>query len=206
MFRFDNTYARLPEKFYARVAPAKVPKPELIKWNTELAGQLGAQAESPPDVELAEVFTGQKLLPGSEPIALVYAGHQFGHFVHQLGDGRALLMGEVVDPSGRRHDIQLKGSGRTPFSRGGDGKAPLGPVLREYLVSEALHHLGLSTTRSLGACRRNGIRSRFVLIWLHYGKDIQILRPKTNAAPAIFDGLAPERASRVFLIRCGRAA
>jgi len=153
MFRFDNTYARLPEKFYARVAPAKVPKPELIKWNTELAGQLGAQAESPPDMELAEVFTGQKLLPGSEPIALVYAGHQFGHFVHQLGDGRALLMGEVVDPSGRRHDIQLKGSGRTPFSRGGDGKAPLGPVLREYLVSEALHHLGLSTTRSLAATK-----------------------------------------------------
>jgi hypothetical protein len=124
VFRFDNTYARLPEKFYARVASAKVPKPELIKWNAELARQLGAQAESPPDKELAEVFTGQKLLPGSEPIALVYAGHQFGHFVHQLGDGRALLMGEVVDPSGRRHDIQLKGSGRTPFSRSGDGKAP----------------------------------------------------------------------------------
>lgn len=151
MFRFDNTYARLPEKFYARVTPAKVPKPELIKWNAELARQLGAQAESPPDMELAEVFTGQKLLPGSEPIALVYAGHQFGQFVHQLGDGRALLMGEVVDPAGRRRDIQLKGSGRTPFSRGGDGKAPLGPVLREYLVSEAMHHLGLSTTRSLAA-------------------------------------------------------
>jgi len=153
VFQFDNTYARLPEKFYARVAPAKVPKPELIKWNTELAQQLGAQAESPPERELAEVFTGQKLLPGSEPIALVYAGHQFGHFVHQLGDGRALLMGEVVDPLGRRHDIQLKGSGITPFSRSGDGKAPLGPVLREYLVSEALHHLGLPTTRSLAAAK-----------------------------------------------------
>lgn len=153
MFRFDNTYARLPEEFYARVAPAKVPRPELIKWNTELARQLGAQSESPPDKELAEVFTGQKLLPGSEPIALVYAGHQFGYFVHQLGDGRALLLGEVVDPSGRRHDIQLKGSGRTPFSRNGDGKAPLGPVLREYLVSEGLHHLGLSTTRSLAAAQ-----------------------------------------------------
>jgi serine/tyrosine/threonine adenylyltransferase len=153
MFQFDNTYARLPEKFYARVAPAKAPKPELISWNTDLARQLGAQAESLTDRELAEVFTGQKLLPGSEPIALVYAGHQFGYFVHQLGDGRALLMGEVVDPSGRRHDIQLKGSGRTPFSRSGDGKAPLGPVLREYLVSEALHHLGLPTTRPLAAAK-----------------------------------------------------
>lgn len=157
MFQFDNTYARLPEGFYARVAPAKIPKPELIKWNAELARQLGAQAESLPDRELAEIFTGQKLLPGSEPIALVYAGHQFGHFVHQLGDGRALLMGEIVDPSGRRHDIQLKGSGRTPFSRSGDGKAPLGPVLREYLVSEALHHLGLPTTRSLAAAKTGGL-------------------------------------------------
>ncbi|MDY0042373.1 MAG: protein adenylyltransferase SelO family protein, partial [Desulforhabdus sp.] len=143
MFRFDNTYARLPEKFYARVKPAKVPKPELIKWNPELARELGAQQEPLSDRELAEVFTGQALLPGSEPIALAYAGHQFGQFVQQLGDGRALLLGEVVDPSGRRRDIQLKGSGRTPFSRNGDGKAPLGPVLREYLVSEALHHLGL---------------------------------------------------------------
>lgn len=153
MFKLDNTYARLPEEFYARVAPAKVPKPELIKWNTDLARNLGAQTESLTDKELAQIFTGQKLLPGSEPIALVYAGHQFGQFVHQLGDGRALLLGEVVDPSGQRHDMQLKGSGRTPFSRSGDGKAPLGPVLREYLVSEALHHLGLPTTRSLAAVK-----------------------------------------------------
>ncbi|MFP5213120.1 MAG: protein adenylyltransferase SelO [Acidobacteriota bacterium] len=153
MFRFDNTYSRLPEQFYARVTPASVPEPELIKWNTDLARQLGAQAEPPADGELAALFTGQKLLPGSEPIALAYAGHQFGHFVPRLGDGRALLLGEVVAPSGRRYDIQLKGSGRTPFSRGGDGKAPLGPVLREYLVSEAMHHLGLPTTRSLAAAR-----------------------------------------------------
>ncbi len=151
MFRFDNTYARLPEKFYARVAPARVSKPELIKWNEELAQQLGVQGERPPDRELAEIFTGQKLLPGSEPIALAYAGHQFGQFVPQLGDGRALLLGEVVNPSGRRYDLQLKGSGITPFSRSGDGKAPLGPVLREYIVSEALHHLGVPTTRSLAA-------------------------------------------------------
>lgn len=153
MFKLENTYARLPQEFYARVAPAKVPKPELIKWNSDLARQLGAQTESVTDKELAQIFTGQELLPGSEPIALAYAGHQFGHFVHQLGDGRALLLGEVVDPSGQRHDIQLKGSGRTPFSRDGDGKAPLGPVLREYLVSEGLHHLGLPTTRSLAAVK-----------------------------------------------------
>ncbi len=151
MFRFDNTYARLPERFYARVTPAAVPKPELIAFNSELARRLGAPAESLPERELASIFTGQKLLPGSEPISLAYAGHQFGQFVHQLGDGRALLLGEVVDLSGRRRDIQLKGSGRTPFSRNGDGKAPLGPVLREYLVSEAMHHLGLPTTRALAA-------------------------------------------------------
>ncbi|MDX9788589.1 MAG: YdiU family protein [Desulfobacterales bacterium] len=153
MISFDNTYSRLPELFYARVAPAKAPKPELIKWNIELARQLGAPLESLTDNELGEIFTGQKLLPGSEPIALAYAGHQFGHFVPQLGDGRALLLGEVLDPSGRRYDIQLKGSGRTPFSRLGDGKAPLGPVLREYLVSEALHTLGLPTTRALAAAK-----------------------------------------------------
>ena len=153
MLEFDNTYARLPEDFYARVAPAKVPKPELIKWNAELAKQLGFQDDSYTKKELADIFTGQKLLPGSEPMALVYAGHQFGNFVPRLGDGRALLLGEILDPSGRRYDIQLKGSGRTPFSRRGDGKAPLGPVLREYLVSEALHHLGLPTTRSLAAAR-----------------------------------------------------
>jgi uncharacterized protein YdiU (UPF0061 family) len=153
MFQFDNTYARLPETFYARVAPAGVPRPELIKWNAELAGQLGAETGDIPDRELAEIFTGQRLLPGSDPIAMAYAGHQFGNFVPRLGDGRALLLGEAVDPSGQRHDVQLKGSGRTPFSRMGDGKAPLGPVLREYLVSEALHHLGLPTTRSLAAVR-----------------------------------------------------
>ncbi len=153
MFQFDNTYARLPEAFYARVSPATVPEPDLIKWNAELAGQLGAETGTLSDRELAEIFTGQRLLPGSDPIAMAYAGHQFGNFVPQLGDGRALLLGEAVDPSGARHDIQLKGSGRTPFSRMGDGKAPLGPVLREYLVSEALHHLGLPTTRSLAAVK-----------------------------------------------------
>lgn len=153
MFNFDNTYSRLPEQFYARVAPAKVPEPALIKWNEDLARELGIQSEQLTDRELAEIFAGRKLLPGSEPIALAYAGHQFGQFVPRLGDGRALLLGEILDPSGKRFDIQLKGSGRTPFSRQGDGKAPLGPVLREYIVSEGLHHLGLPTTRSLAAVR-----------------------------------------------------
>ncbi len=151
MFKFDNTYTRLPEKFFARVAPAGASNPELIKWNPDLARVLGAHPESISQKELAEIFSGQRLLPGSEPIALAYAGHQFGHFVPQLGDGRALLLGEVLDPAGKRHDIQLKGSGRTPFSRGGDGKAPLGPVIREYLVSEGMYHLGLPTTRALAA-------------------------------------------------------
>ncbi len=160
VFQFDNTYARLPEEFFARVAPARVPKPELIAWNAELARQLGARSASLQDGELAEVFTGQKLLPGSEPIALAYAGHQFGQFVHQLGDGRALLLGEVVTPSGQRYDIQLKGTGRTRFSRNGDGKAPLGPVLREYIVSEAMHHLGLPTTRALAAATTGEVVNR----------------------------------------------
>ena len=153
MFNFDNSYSRLPEKFYARVNPATVPDPELIKWNARLAAELGAHDRSFSDARLAEIFSGRKLLPGSEPIALAYAGHQFGQFVPRLGDGRALLLGEILDPAGVRRDIQLKGSGRTPFSRGGDGKAPLGPVLREYLVSEGLHHLGLPTTRSLAAVK-----------------------------------------------------
>ncbi len=153
MIDFDNTYSRLPEKFYARVAPAKVPEPALIKWNDDLAHRLGIRSEGFTEKELAEIFAGRKMLFGSEPIALAYAGHQFGQFVPRLGDGRALLLGEVLDTSGKRFDIQLKGSGRTPFSRQGDGKAPLGPVLREYLVSEGLHRLGLPTTRSLAAVR-----------------------------------------------------
>ncbi|MFP4049558.1 MAG: protein adenylyltransferase SelO family protein, partial [Desulfovermiculus sp.] len=153
MFQFDTTYARLPKAFYARVTPAQVPKPELITLNVDLARQLGAQHTGYSDTQLAEIFSGQHLLPGCDPIAMAYAGHQFGNFVPKLGDGRALLLGEVLDPSGNRFDIQLKGSGRTPFSRSGDGKAPLGPVLREYIVSEALHHLGLPTTRSLSAVK-----------------------------------------------------
>lgn len=153
MFKFDNTYAQLPEKFYARTVPAKASHPELIMFNAELAAEFGVKDHCLADHELAQIFSGQRLLPGSDPIALAYAGHQFGHFVPQLGDGRALLLGEVLKPSGQRFDLQLKGSGQTPFSRGGDGKAPLGPVLREYLVSEGLYHLGLPTTRALAAVK-----------------------------------------------------
>lgn len=153
IFQFDNSYSRLPEDFFAKVIPAKPVKPELIKWNTDLAEALGLKMEFFSDEDIAHFFSGHKLAPGSTPIALTYAGHQFGYFVPRLGDGRAVLLGEVLNPAGQRFDIQLKGAGRTPFSRSGDGKAPLGPVLREYLVSEGLHYLGLPTTRALAAVK-----------------------------------------------------
>ncbi len=148
---FDNTYARLPDRFYARLAPTPVSAPRLVKLNRPLAVELALDSESLASPEGVEILAGNRLAEGSEPIALAYAGHQFGNFVPQLGDGRALLLGEVVDAAGRRRDIQLKGSGRTPFSRNGDGRAALGPVLREYIISEAMHALGIPTTRSLAA-------------------------------------------------------
>jgi uncharacterized protein YdiU (UPF0061 family) len=150
-FPFDNSYARLPERFYARVAPAVAPEPRLIKVNRPLAEELGLDAASLASPAGVEVLSGQRVADGSDPIALAYAGHQFGGFAPQLGDGRAILLGEVVDRNGRRRDIQLKGAGRTRFSRGGDGKAALGPVLREYVVSEAMAALGVPTTRALAA-------------------------------------------------------
>jgi len=148
---FDNSYARLPEGFYQRCEPEPCPEPGLIAFNQTLAEELGFGPHPPGSQVLAEVFSGNRLLPGSQPLALVYAGHQFGHFVPQLGDGRAHLLGEVIDICNHRKDLQLKGSGRTVFSRFGDGRAPLGPVLREYLLSEAMHALGLPTTRALAA-------------------------------------------------------
>lgn len=148
---FDNSYARLPNSFYARVLPTPVPTPRLIKLNRELAEQLGLDADTLASLEGVEVQSGKRVPGGAEPIALAYAGHQFGQFVPQLGDGRAVLLGEVVDRGGVRRDIQLKGSGPTPFSRGGDGRAALGPVLREYIVSEAMAALGIPTTRALAA-------------------------------------------------------
>jgi uncharacterized protein YdiU (UPF0061 family) len=148
---FSNSYARLPEHFFARLAPTPVAKPHLIKFNDALASELGVNTQGLDPDRLAAMFAGNVTLSGAEPIAMVYAGHQFGNFVPQLGDGRAILLGEVLDRNGERRDVQLKGAGRTPFSRRGDGRAALGPVLREYLVSEAMHSLGIPTTRALAA-------------------------------------------------------
>ncbi|MCP5536812.1 MAG: YdiU family protein [Akkermansiaceae bacterium] len=148
---FDNTYARLPERFYVKQEPARVPGAGLVKVNGKLAEQLGIDADWLVSPEGVAMLAGNSLPDGAEPLAQAYAGHQFGGFVPQLGDGRALLLGEVIDTTGQRRDIQLKGSGRTPFSRNGDGKSALGPVIREYIVSEAMHALGVPTTRALGA-------------------------------------------------------
>lgn len=150
-FAFDNSYARLPERFYARLDPTPVAAPRLLKLNHALAAELGLDAAALASPAGVEMLAGNRVAPGSLPIALAYAGHQFGNFVPQLGDGRAVLLGEVIDRHGRRRDLQLKGSGPTPFSRRGDGRAALGPVLREYLVSEAMAALGIATTRSLAA-------------------------------------------------------
>ena len=151
-FPFDNSYARLPDRFFTRTAPSPVREPRLIRLNTDLAIQLGLDPVALLDsTEGAEIFAGNRIPENAEPIATAYAGHQFGSFVPQLGDGRAILLGEVIDRSGIRCDIQLKGPGRTPWSRGGDGRAAIGPVLREYIVSEAMAALGIPTTRSLAA-------------------------------------------------------
>jgi uncharacterized protein YdiU (UPF0061 family) len=150
-FPFQNTYAALPANFFARVAPTPVATPRLIKLNRPLARHLGLDPDMLETPEGAEILSGKTLPAGADPIAMAYAGHQFGQFVPQLGDGRAILLGEVIDKDGVRRDIQLKGSGPTPFSRRGDGRAALGPVLREYVVSEAMAALGIPTTRSLAA-------------------------------------------------------
>jgi uncharacterized protein YdiU (UPF0061 family) len=150
-FAFDNTYARLPEHFYARLDPTPVAAPHIVKINVGLARELGLDADALTSEHGVAVLAGNRVADGAEPIALAYAGHQFAHFVPQLGDGRANLLGELVSRDGQRYDVQLKGSGRTPFSRGGDGRAALGPVLREYIVSEAMAALGVPTTRALAA-------------------------------------------------------
>jgi uncharacterized protein YdiU (UPF0061 family) len=150
-FPFQNSYSALPENFFARVAPTPVVAPRLIKLNRPLAHQLGLDPDLLETPEGAEILAGKTVPDGADPIAMAYAGHQFGQFVPQLGDGRAILLGEVIDQDGVRRDIQLKGSGPTPFSRRGDGRAALGPVLREYVVSEAMYALGIPTTRSLAA-------------------------------------------------------
>lgn len=151
MIHFDNSYARLPDGFFARVQPTPVSEPRLLALNEGLAARLGLDAGWLRGPEGVAMFAGNALPDGAEPIAQAYAGHQFGGFVPQLGDGRAVLLGEVVAPDGARFDIQLKGSGKTPFSRRGDGRAWLGPVLREYIISEFMHAMGVPTTRALAA-------------------------------------------------------
>lgn len=150
-FSLDNSYARLPSRFHASVSPSPATAPRLVALNTALAEDLGLAIGGMDPDALAALFSGNSLPEGAHPIATAYAGHQFGGFSPQLGDGRAILLGEVVAPGGRRFDLQLKGAGRTPFSRNGDGRAALGPVLREFLVSEAMHALGIPTTRALAA-------------------------------------------------------
>ena len=150
-FRLGNSYAEELPDFYVECDPMAVETPDLLQFNSPLASELGVGVAGLPSQDLAQIFSGQKLLDGSRPLAQAYAGHQFGGFSPQLGDGRSLLLGEVTDPNGRRRDIALKGSGPTAFSRGGDGKAAIGSVLREYLISEAMHCLGIPTTRALAA-------------------------------------------------------
>jgi uncharacterized protein YdiU (UPF0061 family) len=148
---FQNSYARLPEHFFVRQTPTLVARPRLLMFNRPLAAEIGFDAKAFNEDTLAAILGGNLIPHGAEPISMAYAGHQFGTFVPQLGDGRAILLGEMIDRTGTRRDIQLKGAGRTPFSRRGDGRAALGPVLREYLVSEAMHALGIPTTRALAA-------------------------------------------------------
>jgi uncharacterized protein YdiU (UPF0061 family) len=147
-----NSYLKLPDSLYTKVNPVRVDSPELQIFNYALASELGFNFNNTSSDFLAEIFSGNQLAEGSQPIALAYAGHQFGYFT-MLGDGRAILLGEQISPDNERFDIQLKGSGRTPYSRNGDGRATLSSMLREYLISEAMHHLGIPTTRSLAVVK-----------------------------------------------------
>jgi len=151
LISFDNTYAKLPDRFYQRIGPTPVAAPRLIKINSVLARELGIDPTDLASDDGVAILAGNHVPANTEPVAMVYAGHQFGNFVPQLGDGRAILLGEVVDRDGRRRDIHLKGAGQTRFSRRGDGRAALGPVLREFIVSEAMAALGIPTTRTLAA-------------------------------------------------------
>ncbi len=151
MIDFDTTYGQLPDRFYTRMPPTPVSRPGWIAFNDKLADRLGLDAVALSGDAGLQVFSGNRVPEGADPLAQVYAGHQFGSFSPRLGDGRALLLGEVIAPDGARFDIQLKGSGPTPYSRNGDGRAWLGPVLREYIVSEAMAALGVPTTRALAA-------------------------------------------------------
>lgn len=162
-WRLDNSYARLPEVFFRRVRPTRVRAPRLVLLNRPLCAQLGLDAQLLEGDVGARIFAGNELPPGADPISQAYAGHQFGYFTF-LGDGRAVILGEQITPSGERVDIALKGSGPTPFSRHGDGRAALAPMLREYIISEAMHYLGIPTTRSLAvvATGEDVVRDRFL--------------------------------------------
>ena len=149
LFRFDNTYARKLSGFYVPWKPAAVSAPRMLRFNDMLARDLGLESEALNSAYGVQIFSGSEIPNGAEPLAQAYAGHQFGGFSSQLGDGRAVLLGEVIDVHGCRRDIALKGCGRTPFSRGGDGKAAVGPMLREYIIGEGMHALGIPTTRAL---------------------------------------------------------
>jgi uncharacterized protein YdiU (UPF0061 family) len=147
--RFDNSYARLPPSFFARVAPTPLDRPRLASFNPDAAALIDLDPAEADDPDFARRLNGELPIPGAEPIAMLYAGHQFGSFVPQLGDGRAILLGEVVSDDGGRWDLHLKGAGPTPFSRGFDGRAVVRSTVREYLCGEAMHGLGIPTSRAL---------------------------------------------------------
>ena len=163
LINFDNSYARLPKSFFECIKPTPVKEPKLVRFNKLLANEIGLNVIEDNDI-LSDIFSGNIVPEGSEPIALVYAGHQFGYFVPQLGDGRAILLGEIVNNGGCRFDIQLKGSGQTSYSRSGDGRAPLGAVIREYIISEAMHSLNIPTTRALAIIITGELVSRETLL------------------------------------------
>ncbi|MEZ5536517.1 MAG: YdiU family protein [Thiolinea sp.] len=164
LFPFDNSYSRLPDYFYSRVNPQPVKQPQLIRLNEVLAVELNLNPGELKQGQGVAAFAGNHIPARAEPLAMVYTGHQFGHFNPQLGDGRAILLGELIDKQNQRFDVQLKGSGRTPYSRGGDGRAALGPVLREYIMCEFMHAAGIPTTRALAAVTtgENVIRDRIL--------------------------------------------
>ena len=151
-WNFDNTYSKLPKSMLSKLSPNPVKHPEIIIINQNLSKELSLNFSEVENEELASIFSGNLLPDGSESIAQAYAGHQFGHFT-MLGDGRAIIIGEHIDKKNKRFDIQFKGSGKTPYSRNGDGRAALGPMLREYVISEAMHYLGIPTTRSLSVVK-----------------------------------------------------
>ena len=148
---FKNSFNQLPKQFYSKIEPEKTNKPKKVLINNNLCNELNIDYNYLDTEEGINILSGNLIHKDSDPLAMVYAGHQFGNWVPQLGDGRAHLLGEVLDREGNKYDLQLKGSGRTPYSRGGDGKAWLGPVIREYVVSEYMHNINIPTTRSLSA-------------------------------------------------------